>query len=99
METFCCNACGGTFTENRLSRRFTMAGDFCPACAENEKCGACGEMCCWHTVSYKATVGNYICHNCEDDFNEVAEYIKPLPHICIPAISRKLNNGNYGNAA
>lgn len=99
METFCCHACAGHFNENRLSRRLTMPGDYCPACAAYEKCAACGEMCCSHLLTYMPDVQNYICAGCESDYKEVAEYIKPL-YNTTEAKSRNLKpDTDFGNAA
>jgi len=78
-EYFTCEDCGHRFHINRLKKRQTMPGDYCPACSGQERCAACSEMVDANQLSYKHDVRNYICNDCANDYREVMEYIKPAP--------------------
>ena len=84
-EYFTCEACGHRYHINRLKKRNTMPGDYCPACAGEEQCAACAEMAPAKNISYRHDVKNFICCDCIDDYREVIAYIKPLraPEIVI----------------
>jgi NAD-dependent SIR2 family protein deacetylase len=77
-ETFTCEGCGKVCGEEYLVRRESEPGNYCKACAAFEKCAACGERLHREKIVFKEDVRNFICEDCEEDYAEVKEYIKPL---------------------
>jgi DNA-directed RNA polymerase subunit RPC12/RpoP len=67
-ETFKCEDCGHIFPDRKLARRNTQPGNYCPECADREKCAACGELVPNDRIAFKEDVKNYICVNCESDY-------------------------------
>ena len=82
-EYFTCEACGHRQHINRLKKRHTMPGDYCPACAQQEQCAACSEMVPVSLISFKHDIQNYVCNDCINDYHEVLNYIKPLVEFTI----------------
>ncbi len=73
---FTCHCCGRTFPDAGLQRRLSGEGQFCTACATQERCAACGEWYSAEEISYKPDLNACICHLCEEDYAEVAHLIK-----------------------
>lgn len=78
-QTFQCQQCKGYGPINGLRHRQTMAGDYCAVCANEERCAACGEMFPMGFMVFKDDIKNYVCEDCQHDYQAVAKYIKPLP--------------------
>jgi len=94
-EHFKCEACGATGHINNLRHRITMPGDYCKACADNEKCAACGELYPVSFTTFKDDVKNIICDDCTHLYHEVAKYIKSVL-TCSGINVRKLNTKARG---
>jgi len=77
-EHFTCEACNTTCHTDALRHRITMPGDYCKTCADMEKCAACGEIYPLAMASFKNDVRNVICNDCENDYQDVKKYIKPI---------------------
>jgi transcription elongation factor Elf1 len=77
-EYFTCTACGHRGHINRLKKRHTQPGDYCPACSQHEQCAACSDLVPANRISYQHDIQNYICHDCLNHYHEVLDYIKPL---------------------
>ena len=75
-RSFTCDCCGCSYPDSGLQRRLSMGGQYCHACAEQERCAACGEWCDAALVTYKPEVSACICNDCEPHYTEVAHLIK-----------------------
>lgn len=82
-EKFKCESCGFIYNQSKLTRRDTMAGEYCPECGSREKCAACGEEYAKAQITFMDEVKNYICDDCIHDYKSVADYIKPLPFVLL----------------
>jgi RecJ-like exonuclease len=80
-QTFNCENCEASGHIRFLRHRETMPGDYCPTCADIEKCAACSEITAKGFLTWQEDVRNYICQNCLADYKEVARYIKPLVQV------------------
>jgi hypothetical protein len=77
-ENFVCHACNTRGHINNLRHRITMRGEYCKACANYEKCAACGELCAIADAGFKDDVCNVICNGCAGDYQDVKQFIKPI---------------------
>lgn len=91
IKNFRCESCERTFDGRYIHHRETMAGQYCPLCADMEKCAACGEVHQKPFVTYNAVLNNYVCEDCLHDYESVKIYIKPL---YVQAVGR-LHRQNY----
>ena len=91
-EHFTCHQCGCLAHIRQLTKRNNQTGDYCPRCGDLEKCAACGEMFESKDVHYKHDVKNYICNDCQYDYQDVKEYIKPLEHFGFEMANCELKN-------
>ena len=60
-----------------------VAGGLCDSCVQVQRvdprsCAACLSRAAPDQMQYMADVGNYICHDCRESYQEVREYIRPL---------------------